>query len=151
MTFIIRGCGWRISSRPGRAATLDPRLHALISAICRLRCSTSARIVVRRRCSSARTWRRFYNNRSRGACRSATHDRTGHTAHGGSDWPTYDGSRYGAPAAPVKAPLSSAEAVVETARSAAPATAKTESLIVNSYSLTSEKRTRGFQVRRAGS
>src|SRR3984957_12821564 len=40
------------------------------------------------------------------------------------------------PAAPVKAPLSSAEAIVETTRSEAPARATTESLIVNSYSLT---------------
>ena len=41
--------------------------------------------------------RRFYHNRSRGSRCRATNDRTSHTAHGGSDWPTYDGSSYGTP------------------------------------------------------
>jgi hypothetical protein len=39
----------------------------------------------------------FYDNGSRGARCSATHDRTSHTAYGGSNWPTYDGPSYSSP------------------------------------------------------
>jgi hypothetical protein len=66
--------------------------------ICSLSCSTATRIVIGRRCGSCGTGLRgFYHNRPRGPRCRATHDRTGHTAHGGSNWPTYDGSSYGTP------------------------------------------------------
>jgi hypothetical protein len=39
--------------------------------------------------------RGFYHDRSRGSRCSASDDRTGHTAHGGPNWPTDDGSSYG--------------------------------------------------------
>ena len=74
---------------------------ALIRTICSLSCSTATRIVIGRRCGSCGTGLcGFYHNRSRCTRCSATHDRTSHTAHGGSNWATYDGSSYGTPRRP---------------------------------------------------
>jgi hypothetical protein len=71
---------------------------ALIRTISNLSCSTGTCIVIGRCCGSCGTGLRwFYHNRSRGSRCRATNDRTSHTAYGGSDWPTYDGSSYGAP------------------------------------------------------
>jgi hypothetical protein len=71
--------------------------ETLVRTICSLSCSTTARIVVGLRCRSRGAGLRgFHYNRSRGFRCRATHDRTGYTAHGGSNWPTYDGSSYGA-------------------------------------------------------
>jgi hypothetical protein len=42
----------------------------------------------------------FHHNGPRGTRCSATHDRTSHTTHGGSNWPTDDGSSYSAPRCP---------------------------------------------------
>jgi hypothetical protein len=71
---------------------------ALIRTICSLSCSTATRIVIGRGCGSCGAGLcGFYHDRSRGTRCSATHDRASHTAHGGSNWPTYDGSSYGTP------------------------------------------------------
>jgi hypothetical protein len=70
----------------------------LIRTICSLSSSTATRIVIGRRCGSCGAGLRgFYHNRSRGSRRRATNDRTSHTTHDGSNWPTYNGSSYGAP------------------------------------------------------
>ena len=69
----------------------------LIGAICSLGCSTTARIVIGRRCGSGGArLSGLYHERPRGSRCRAADDRTGHTAHGGPDWPAYDGSGYGA-------------------------------------------------------
>jgi hypothetical protein len=71
---------------------------ALIRTISILSCSTATRIVIGHGCRSCRTGLGgFYNNGSRGARCSATHDRTSHTAYSCSDWPTYDGPSYSSP------------------------------------------------------
>ena len=70
---------------------------ALIRAICSLSCSTTARIVIGLRCGSGGAGLRgLYHDRSRGSRCSATDDRTGRTSHNGPNWPTNDGSSYGA-------------------------------------------------------
>jgi hypothetical protein len=70
---------------------------ALIGAICSLSCSTTAGIVISRRCGSGGTGlRRFYHDRSRGSRCRATDDRAGRTTHDGPNWSTHNGSSYGA-------------------------------------------------------
>jgi len=96
------GCNWKYRSRIKRPPQEGGQFRmsdadALIRAICSLGCSTTARIVIGRRCGSGGAGLRgLYHDRSRGSRCRATDDRTGRTAHGGPNWPTYDGSGYGA-------------------------------------------------------
>jgi hypothetical protein len=82
-----------------RAANFrDADAPTLIRTISSLSCSTATRIVIGHGCGSCGTGLRgFYHNRSRGSRCRATNDRTSHTAHGGSNRPTYDRSSYGTP------------------------------------------------------
>src|SRR5277367_351526 len=90
---------YRSSTKKGRPKGGQFRISdvdGLIRAVRSLGSSTTARIVIGRRCGSGGArLRGLHHDRSRGSRCRASHDRTSHTAHGGPNWPTYDGSSYG--------------------------------------------------------
>ena len=92
-----------VPSRPEEGSVKPPHegrplTLALIRTISSLNCSTTTRVVVGRRCGSCGAGLcRLYHNGPLGTRCRAAHNRAGHTAYGGSNWPAYHGACDGTP------------------------------------------------------